>query len=197
MNDFDFIVRPCKITHPSYWLLYKPLQLKRIVVATLEEIENRVEGIIANIRSQFPDWSCQKGCDECCRRLAELPLITRSEWSRLKEGLIRLPEDEARQIQNEVKDLARESGPLICPLLNQSEGACKVYPYRPLACRSYGYFIQKGVGLHCKKIEAQVNQGALDRVVWGNQDALERDMRQEGAARSLHDWFIDPVHGLN
>jgi len=166
-------------------------------VSTLEQIENRVEQIIQNIRSQYPGWSCQKGCDECCRRLAELPLITRAEWLRLKEGLIQLPEGEVLQIRNEVKDLSRESGPLICPLLEPMEGACRVYPYRPLACRSYGYFIQKGVGLHCKQIEAEVDQGVLDQVVWGNQDALERDMRQEGAPRSLNDWFVDPVHGLN
>lgn len=166
-------------------------------MSTLEQIETQIERIIENIRTQHPDWSCQRGCDECCRRLAELPLITRAEWLRLKDGLTRLSDLETRQIRNEVKDLARESGPLICPLLDQIEGTCKVYPYRPLACRSYGYFVQKGVGLHCKKIEEQVATGDLNHVVWGNQDALERDMRQEGQPRSLSDWFIDPVHGFN
>lgn len=197
MNDYDFIVHPCKISHQLPQVLYSPLLIKEIAVSSLDPIEDRIERIIENVRQQYPDWACKKGCDECCRRLAELPLITCAEWIRLKRGLMSLPEDEIRHIQHEVRDLARESGPLICPMLDQSEGACKVYPYRPLACRSYGYFIQKGVGLHCKQIEEQVDAGALDQVVWGNQDALERDLRQEGPPRSLSVWINDPVHGLN
>lgn len=165
-------------------------------MSTLKQIEDRIEQVVHHIRKQNPDWSCQRGCDECCRRLAELPLITRAEWLRLKEGLSALSKAEVEQIQDEIKDLARESGPLICPMLDQEEGACKVYPHRPTGCRSYGYYVQKGVGLHCKAIESQVDSGALSRVVWGNQDALERDMRQEGLPRSLKDWIVDPVLGL-
>lgn len=166
-------------------------------MASLDEIENQIERVVGNIRQNFPDWLCRRGCDSCCRRLAELPLITRAEWERLKLGLGRLPQQELEPIQREIRRLGKHIGLVTCPMLNQEEGACRVYPYRPLACRSYGYFMQKGVGLHCKQIEAQADQGLLNDVVWGNQDALERDLHAEGPTRSLSDWLIDPVHGMS
>ena len=26
------------------------------------------------------DWPCRRGCDGCCRRLAEIPQLTMAEW---------------------------------------------------------------------------------------------------------------------
>ena len=33
------------------------------------------------------DWPCRRGCDGCCRRLAEIPRLTIFEWTLLREGL--------------------------------------------------------------------------------------------------------------
>ena len=166
-------------------------------MSSLDEIESRVERLIENIRKAHPDWLCRRGCDGCCRRLAELPVITRAEWLRLKMGLLSLPSKALPSILSDIESLAHAKGPVMCPMLDTVEGACRVYPYRPLACRTYGYCTQRGVGLHCKPIEEQVEAGVLDQVIWGNQDALERDLRAEGAAYSLSIWVDDPLDGMN
>ncbi len=166
-------------------------------MSSLDEIESRVERLIENIRNTYPDWLCRRGCDACCRRLAELPVITRAEWLRLKEGLLTLPSDVLRIILRDIAAHADKIGPVICPMLDRDEGACRIYPFRPLACRSYGYYSQKGVGLHCKQIEQQVELGLLDEVVWGNQDALERDLKDEGVQRALPHWLNDPLDGIS
>ncbi|MEY2695959.1 MAG: hypothetical protein RL333_97 [Pseudomonadota bacterium] len=166
-------------------------------VSSLDEIESRIERLIENIRGSHPDWLCRRGCDSCCRRLAELPIITRAEWLRLKAGLLTLSAELRQRILTDIGSLAGATMPVMCPMLDADEGACRIYPYRPLACRSYGYYMQKGIGLHCQQIEQKVASGLLDQVVWGNQDALDRDLRVEGEPRSLAVWIDDPLDGMH
>ena len=33
------------------------------------------------------DWPWRRGCDGCCRRLAEIPQLTMAEWNLLRERL--------------------------------------------------------------------------------------------------------------
>lgn len=122
--------------------------------------------------------------------------MTRAEWLRLREGLSRLAPDVLAIILRDIATLSDSPGPLACPMLDTDGGICRVYPFRPLACRSYGYYRQRGVGLHCKQIEEQVDTGLLDDVVWGNQDALERDLRREGDLLSLKAWIDHPLDGM-
>jgi hypothetical protein len=58
-----------------------------------------------------------------------------------------------------------------------------------VACRTYGFYVQRDLGLYCGEIEARVEQGALADVVWGNQDAVERALAPFGVTRSLVEWF--------
>ena len=65
----------------------------------LFEIHADIDARVGSIREGRPDWLCGKGCDNCCRRLAEVPLLTRAEWDLLREGLAGLAAsqlDEAR-----------------------------------------------------------------------------------------------------
>jgi len=64
-----------------------------------------------------------------------------------------------------------------------------VYPYRPVACRTYGFFVERDLGLYCKDIETQVERGELSMVIWGNQDRIARSLNECGEARDLIDWF--------
>ncbi len=156
------------------------------LVAIHADIDARVQ----NIRASHPDWLCGKGCDTCCRQLAEIPQLTTAEWDLLREGLAALPAEHLAQIRHEVAALApRQARPVVCPLLDKATGACPVYAQRPVACRSYGFYVQRDKGLYCHDIESRVTGGALHNVVWGNHDAIDQRLTQVGESRALTEWF--------
>lgn len=151
---------------------------------------------VAAIRSDHPDWRCAKGCDNCCRQLAAPPQLSREEWRRLASGLERLPAAQQQEIKARVTFQAPQ--PIIakdgytCPLLDSASGCCPVYHDRPVACRSYGYYQQRDKGLFCNEILQSCESGKLDGVIWGNHDAIDRDLAQLGESRSLAEWFAEP-----
>lgn len=150
------------------------------------DIESRAQAI----RADHPQWPCGKGCAGCCRRLADVPQLTAQEWDLLRAGLATLPAERLGQISRDLAALAdQREPPVVCPLLDQLTDACRVYAQRPVACRSYGFYAQRDRGLHCGDIEAQVAAGALADVVWGNHDAIDRQLASLGGARPLTDWF--------
>lgn len=152
------------------------------------DIDERVK----DIRQDRPDWLCGKGCDGCCRQLADVPRLTRAEWTLLREGLKVLSPERLREIGRDLETLAgRSSRPVVCPLLDRSSGACPIYAQRPVACRTYGFYMQRALGLYCKDIESRVNDGSLAEVVWGNQDAVDRRLAGLGEVRPLTEWFAD------
>jgi Fe-S-cluster containining protein len=157
---------------------------------TLFRLHADIEARVSAIRSGRPDWLCRRGCDGCCRRLAEIPRLTEAEWDWLREGLAALPPEQLREIEREIAILAEQAPrPIICPLLDRAAGACRIYAHRPIACRTYGFYVQRNEGLYCKDIEARVTGGALAEVVWGNQDAIDRRLNGLGDARELTEWF--------
>jgi Fe-S-cluster containining protein len=163
---------------------------------TLARLHNDIEARVSAIRSGHPDWLCRRGCDGCCRRLAEIPRLTAAEWDWLREGLAALPRERLREIGREIAALAEQpSRPVVCPLLDQTAGACRVYAHRPIACRTYGFYIQRDQGLYCKDIEARVADGALSEVVWGNHDAIDRRLNGLGDTRELTEWFARWMEG--
>ncbi|MGZ4995070.1 MAG: YkgJ family cysteine cluster protein, partial [Methylobacter sp.] len=76
-----------------------------------------------------------------------------------------------------------------------SAGACLVYAHRPVACRTYGFYVQRDLGLYCKDIESHVAGGALTEVVWGNQDAVDHRLGGLGDSRDLTEWFARRKEG--
>lgn len=156
---------------------------------TLAQLHADIEARVQAIRDDHPDWLCGLGCDGCCHRLAEIPLLTEAEWDWLKEGLDALPPELLHEIGQDIAALAeQQSRPIVCPLLDRSAGACRVYAHRPVACRTYGFYVQRDLGLYCKDIEARVAEGAWADVVWGNQDAIDRHLCD---TRELTEWFAN------
>jgi uncharacterized protein len=152
----------------------------------LADIDVRVQ----SIRENRPDWLCGKGCDSCCRRLADVPQLTAAEWGLLQEGLAALPQEYLRTIGERMTGITGQpSRPVICPLLDQSSGACPVYAQRPVACRTYGFYVQRELGLYCHDIESRVADATLADVVWGNHDAIDHRLAGLGELRALTEWF--------
>lgn len=164
---------------------------------TLNQLHVEIEARVKSIRADHEDWLCRKGCDNCCRRLAAIPRLTAAEWACLREGLAELTSAQLETITQDIMELQQHpASPLVCPLLDKATGACLVYTRRPLACRTYGFYVQRGLGLYCKEIEARVARGEWATVVWGNQDALDRRLSGCGTVRALTEWFLDTAERL-
>ena len=160
------------------------------IMTMLNEIYSAIDARVQAIRDGYPDWLCSKGCDRCCRSLADIPRLTAAEWALLKEGLVVLPVERLAEIIRNMAALAgQKSRPLVCPMLDQVSGVCPVYAHRPAACRSYGFYVQRDKGLYCGDIEARVADGALADVVWGNHDAIDQQLAEQGENRFLTEWF--------
>jgi Fe-S-cluster containining protein len=74
-------------------------------------------------------------------------------------------------------------------MLDKAAGACLIYAYRPVACRTYGFYVERDKGLYCHDIELRVEQGELNNVVWGNHDTVNRHLDKLGDKRNLVEWF--------
>jgi Fe-S-cluster containining protein len=161
-----------------------------MTINTLNRLHSDIDDRVKTIIEDNLDWPCRMGCDGCCRRLAEIPRLTIAEWDLLREGLDLLPPEQLQGIVRDVAELSdRSSRPIICPMLDQSAGSCMVYAYRPVACRTYGFYVQRDKGLYCKDIETRVANGDWSGVVWGNQDPVDRRLGGLGDARDLTEWF--------
>ena len=159
-------------------------------MTTLAQLHVDIDVRVQTIRGDRSDWLCGKGCDSCCRRLADVPQLTLAEWELLREGLTGLPPERLHEIRSNMAALASpRSHPVVCPLLDLATGACPVYTQRPVACRTYGFYVQRDLGLYCHDIESRVADGALADVVWGNHAAIDRRLAGLGEIRALTDWF--------
>lgn len=157
---------------------------------TLTQLHADIEARVQSIRDDNIDWLCRVGCDGCCHRLAEVPRLTAAEWDWLRDGLSTLPVERLREIGQNIAALAEQSSrPIVCPLLDQSVGACLIYAHRPVACRTYGFYVQRDQGLYCKDIESRVTGGMWAEVVWGNHDAIDRRLCCLGETLNLTEWF--------
>jgi len=161
-------------------------------LAVLAQLHRDIDSRVQTIRNDRPDWLCGKGCDQCCRRLADIPRLTSAEWDLLRQGLLALAPRHLQEIRQRMQALAEQpSSPVACPLLDEATGACPVYAQRPVACRSYGFYVQRDKGLYCQDIESRVADGSLADVVWGNHDAIDQRLERLGESRSLTEWFAD------
>lgn len=164
--------------------------------SSLAEILADIDARVDAIRVDHPDWWCAKGCDGCCRRLATVPRLTAAEWALLRDALAVLAVPRLDEIRRKMADLAAapRAFPVVCPLLDSASGACPVYAARPVACRTYGFYVQREHGLYCHAIESRVADGALADVVWGNHDAIDRRLSRLGEVRALDEWFARWAH---
>ena len=139
------------------------------LLAIYEDIDRRVQ---ATHEAQ-PSWPCRRGCDHCCRSLAEPMRLTRAEWEHLRDAI---PAN------------AKSDDPRVCPFLARDEGACRVYAHRPAACRTYGYYVERDEVLGCDRILARAN----DDVVWGNEESVRyalATLSEDSGALPLREWL--------
>jgi Fe-S-cluster containining protein len=116
--------------------------------------------------------------------------LTPTEWELLRPALVALPPEQLENIRRKMDAVAgQNAAPVVCPLLYEASGACPVYAQRPVACRTYGFYVQRGIGLYCQEIKSGVDRGELAEVVWGNQDAIDRSLADSGETRALDAWF--------
>ena len=141
----------------------------------------------AEIAAAHGDWPCRKGCDDCCRHLASVPRITGGEWRLLAGAMEALPAGTRDSVRQHIRDSARQSRPIVCPLLDCDSGTCLVYDARPAACRAYGFYAEREYVLGCGRIESISRESP--EIVWGNHQALEERMSQPGASAELFTWL--------
>ncbi|HYI98044.1 MAG TPA: YkgJ family cysteine cluster protein [Bryobacteraceae bacterium] len=155
----------------------------------LVTIQQTIDRRVAAIRADRGDWLCSKGCDDCCRNLAAIPEMTYPEWGLLRSACDSLSHEIRKAVVDRLHSLEAESSrPIVCPFLDREASACFVYESRPLACRAYGFYVERGLGLYCHRIRASVDRGELADVVWGNQTTIEAESQKLGPARSLFEW---------
>ncbi|MBY0375831.1 MAG: YkgJ family cysteine cluster protein [Bryobacteraceae bacterium] len=148
----------------------------------LVQIEQRVDERIAALVHAYRSWPCAKGCDDCCRSLAAEPSVNESEWRRIVPRL-------NGSMRERIRASAGAARPVVCPLLDTASGACLIYDARPTACRTYGFYAERGRVLGCHRIEA-IAATAPD-LVWGNQAAVDHELAALGLPRPLSEWLAD------
>ena len=119
--------------------------------------------------------------------------MVRAEWEWLRDGLDALAPDVRAEVDARIAALAlaererRLPRHVVCPMLDEAEGACRVYEHRPGACRTYGFYVERGIGLHCDMITEAVASRPPEEepVVWGNAEGVDYALaRLDGAAAS-------------
>jgi len=149
----------------------------------LRELRDAADARASALTTRYPEWPCRKGCDHCCRSLARMPEISEIEWREVEAGLALLPAATRAEID------ARMGAEKICAFLDPVQGACLIYEHRPIACRTYGFYVdERGIGLHCHRIEP----GAYPEAVWGNHSAVDARLEALGPTRSTAQWSSTP-----
>jgi Fe-S-cluster containining protein len=157
---------------------------------SLTQLHADIDARVAAIRAYSADWLCAKGCDTCCRQLADVPQLIAGEWDLLQEGLASLPPERFGEIRQRTAVLTLQPNrPVVCPLLDLQTGACQVYAHRPIACRTYGFYVQRDKGLYCRDIKARADDGSLSEVVWGNHEVIDQQLSGQSEICALTEWF--------
>lgn len=161
----------------------------------LDLVHDAIRERCASTATEHPWWPCRRGCDDCCRSLAEVPRLHRAEWERLREGIDALPPSTRAVVRERVAALRGETGRVVCPMLDRDRGVCLVYEHRPAACRTYGFYVQRADILGCSKVVEAVDAHRETPPTWGNQASVDAALAALGIGddRALTDWMgFDP-----
>ena len=153
----------------------------------LDHIRQHVAARVDAICSADPAWPCRKGCDDCCRSLASVPVVSMEEWRQISAALDAMPAGQASELRTRIRESASALRPVTCPLLDTNSGSCLVYEARPIACRSYGFYAERGKVLGCDRIVTISTQQS--GIVWGNHTMLEQQLDTLGPATELFVWL--------
>jgi len=162
----------------------------------LLELHREIDARTREIAASRPAWPCRKGCAECCRRLADLPRLTAAEWDMVAEGLANQSVETQAAIRGRIESLAADRAPFTCPFLDRESESCLIYESRPVACRTYGFYVERDRGLYCGEIEKRVDSGEFADVVWGNVAGVDARLASLGEKIGMLDsrtllWLFD------
>lgn len=116
--------------------------------------------------------------------------MTELEWRQLRSSLAALEGTTRQNVMAKIRALTPGQGRVVCPMLDLAEGACVVYDGRPLACRTYGYYVHDRDDKWCAQVTDHLVETAAPHVVMGNEAALERRLsRASGPVRGLDEWI--------
>lgn len=164
--------------------------------ATLEDLYRRVDARAGAISGSHDWWPCRKGCDHCCRHLAAPLTVSEWELTFLWEAYQALAPEVRAEIRARVAALEGTGRPYTCPFLDRASGGCRVYAHRPLACRTYGFYVSRDLGAWCHFIQALLERHGEGDIIWGNHDAMESTLeRLSGPPLSVLQWFAAHPEG--
>lgn len=147
----------------------------------LQSLDKQIEARVQAIRADRDWWPCRRGCDACCRHLAQPPELNPAEWARVDAAVASLPVSVQAMVEQKIEALLRQrveqtlSAAVVCPYLDEQEGACRIYDSRPLACRTYGFFVARDHDQYCGQIETEVHDRNDAAIVWGNAEAVRQE----------------------
>src|SRR5215813_3037364 len=121
---------------------------------TLYQIHEDVRLRAQEILSKYDAWPCRRGCADCCRNLASEPRVSRHEWRLVAAAIDALPPHTAESARRRIRESAGKPRPVVCPLLDSDSGICLVYEARPVACRAYGFYVERQQVLGCGQVES-------------------------------------------
>jgi len=96
----------------------------------------------------------RKGCDSCCRRLADVPQLTLAEWELLREGLTGCRRNDSMKSAATCA-LPPAFAPRRLPAADLATAPVLSIPSAG-ACRTYGFYVQRRPGTYCHDIESRV-----------------------------------------
>jgi uncharacterized protein len=153
----------------------------------LHVLQEQIRGRVEEMTSEHASWPCRKGCDDCCRQLASVPIVTREEWQGIAAHLELLESETADAVRKRIRNSATASRPVVCPMLDAHAGTCLVYEARPIACRSYGFYVERESVLGCHRIKLIAEESP--DIIWGNGVAVEDKLKGLGSVAKLHQWL--------
>ncbi|MCT7952718.1 YkgJ family cysteine cluster protein [Ancylothrix sp. C2] len=152
----------------------------------LLDLEQRIEVRVQDIRASRDWWPCRRGCDQCCRQLAQPPELSLQEWARIDEAVAALSATVRAEVVQKIEQLLVQiaknivGSHVVCPYLDENEGACRIYDARPIACRTYGFFVARNGSDYCQIIEKEVfsRTDAATDIVWGNAESIHNEIER-------------------
>ncbi|MBD2464365.1 YkgJ family cysteine cluster protein [Oscillatoria sp. FACHB-1407] len=158
------------------------------VQTLLHRLDERIESRVQAIRQERDWWPCRRGCDHCCHHLAHPLELSAAEWIRVDAAVAKLGTCEREIVEQKIDALLQQIGDrtlgsaVVCPYLNEQEGACRIYDSRPIACRTYGFFVARHDNQYCQQIETEITVRGEEAIVWGNAEAIRRDIEELSGA---------------
>ena len=120
--------------------------LEHDTVASYWQFVEKVDGHLARVSERHPDaMRCRLGCTACCRQDLS---VSRIEAEQILGWLAMNGVPEACGDRTEHDNHPRFeqlAGPAACPFLS-TQGACGIYPVRPIICRTHGFPVRLSAG---------------------------------------------------